>query len=107
MVNDLSNEELRSNADELEQKSAFETPSQHNIKIEANALVKKARDAGIPSFISFYIPGQGYFYNGIWPEEIEEKKGRASVSDQDGRFLAFLQVCADYNIADEMPRVRK
>lgn len=106
MSNNLSNEPVRSNEAELNQRSAFETPSQHNIKIEANAFVKKAKEAGIPSFVALFIPGQGYFYNGVWPEEIEDKKGRASVTDQDGRFLAFLRTCAEYNLADEMPRVR-
>ncbi len=68
---------------------------EHDLKIEINKLVKKAKDEGIPTFFIYYSPEDGYVYHGCLPEEIVNKD--VDVSSEYQKFYEFLRVCIGYN----------
>ncbi len=68
---------------------------EHQLKIAVNQMVKDARKNGIPIFIAYYSPTEGYVYNGAIPESITNPE--ADVSSEYGKFNAFLRVCMGYN----------
>ncbi len=68
---------------------------EHNLKILINQVVKDCDKNGIPIFIAFYSPNEGYVYNGVLPEEIVSDE--VDVSSQYGKFYAFLRTCIGYN----------
>jgi hypothetical protein len=73
----------------------------HKIKILANQLVRECEIAKIPIFLSYYVPGKGYQYNALLPEEIgEDMKGEYN------KFKRFLQVCVDFNKEDYFPKIQ-
>lgn len=74
----------------------------HNLKINANRLIKEAKESEIPMFIAYYVPGTGYIYDGIFPEEI----GTPAMKPAHGKFLKFLRDCLDFNKEDYMPHIR-
>lgn len=74
----------------------------HAVKIEVNNLMKIAEENKIPIFISYYAPGKGYVYDGLFPEEIESP----DLYEQYGKFMKFLKVCIDFNKDDYKPVIK-
>lgn len=85
-----------SNLEEMQKKA------KHELKINSNRLLKECEEAEIPIFIAYFIPGEGYVYQGLLPEEI----GTENVSSEYGRFTEFLKTCIGFNQADVKPIIK-
>ena len=68
---------------------------EHTLKISVNDMVKNAKENGVPMFIAYYSPTDGYVFNGVLPEEIINED--ADVSSEYGKFNAFMRICMNYN----------
>ncbi len=68
---------------------------EHDLKILLNRVVKDCAENAIPIFIAFYSPNDGYVYNGVLPEEIDDEE--IDVSSEYGKFFEFLRICIGYN----------
>lgn len=67
---------------------------EHDLKIQINAMCKEAKRNGVPIFIAYYSPSDGYVYNGVIPEEIEDAE---DIKSEYGKFYEFLRICMNYN----------
>lgn len=67
---------------------------EHDLKIQINAMCKEAKKNGVPIFVAYYSPADGYVYNGVIPEEIEDV---SDIKSEYGKFFAFLRICMNYN----------
>lgn len=74
----------------------------HNIKITTNQLIKHCKNAEIPMFLTYYIPGTGYVYQGLFPEDIDTP----NVESEFGRFVEFLKTCVKFNQEDYKPVIK-
>ena len=72
----------------------------HDIKITTSQLVRKCENAKIPCFVAYLVPGKGYQYNAVLPEEI-------GVESEYGKFQQFLKTCLDFNRADYFPSINE
>lgn len=74
----------------------------HDVKIGVNSLIKTSEAAQIPIFIAYYVPGKGYVYDGMLPEELNSP----DLKEQYGKFWRFLQLCLDFNKEDYKPVIK-
>ena len=95
----------------------------HKLRIMLNEITKQCKAAGVPFFFSYYIPGEEYKYNALFPEEICDKDApMAEDSTQDNpkhkdietpikseywRFVEFLKIVIGFNREDYKPVIRK
>lgn len=61
-------------------------------------FVKEMKEIDAPCFVAVLIPGKGYKYQMLMPEEIENEK--PEIVECYGKFNKFLQVCLDFNKED-------
>lgn len=75
----------------------------HDIKISVKALLRLCEKYNVPIFISYYTNKDGYSYQGLFPEEIEDDSFRS----QYGRFPKFLETVVGFNKEDYKPVISK
>ena len=76
----------------------------HKIKIDATRVVRECKEAGIPIFLTYYVPPneeegrkKGYYdYIAVLPPEIDDP----SVQSETDRFNRFLETTLDFNKDD-------
>ena len=80
----------------------MDTP--HDVKIASNAFMKGCKNAGVPAFLVFFMPGgkPHYEYTGIFPPEI----GTPDVMGQTERFNAFLRLVMNFDKEDYYPHIK-
>lgn len=61
-------------------------------------FTKEMKEYNIPCFVAVLIPGKGYKYQMIMPEEIENET--PEIIESYGKFNKFLQVCLNFNKQD-------
>lgn len=74
----------------------------HDIKIGINRLLKDCEQAEIPIFLTYYLPGVGYVYHGLFPEEMQSEQ----LQSEYGRFSEFLKTCISFNKEDYKPVIK-
>ncbi len=70
---------------------------EHDLRIDVNKMTREAKEHGIPIFIAFYSPLDGYVYNAVLPEEVEDENLAKDLESEYGKFNKFLRICMDFN----------
>lgn len=74
----------------------------HFAKLKMNTFIRQLTLANIPSFVAVYIPGKGYQYNAVFPEELEMN----DCDSECGKFNEFLKTCINFNKENYLPHIQ-
>ena len=67
----------------------------NDIKKTIENLTNDLAESGYPSFVAVYVPGSGYQYSAILPEEIN-----INISSTETKFNEFLKTVIGFNKED-------
>lgn len=87
---------------ETENEITTEKTTSSYIKHEVSSLVRKCAEKDIPVFVTYYIPGKGYQYNGIWPQEINSE----DVKSEYDHFNEFFKLICGFKKENYFPHIR-
>ena len=75
----------------------------HKVLLAGKQFIKTAEEKGIPALAIYYIPGKGYKYQGILPQELENEE----VSSEYDKFKEFLRLIIGFNKEDYLPPLKQ